>query len=1503
MKAKKTKTAAKKITRSPILKKHTNLPLTDVLQSILSGITDGFFATDRNLNFTLVNPVFAKLAKMKPGDIVGKNMLELFPFMEGGVLVKKYRKVLQTQRPSAYEHINLQNAKQVFNIQMYPRGKGLFVYYKDISISKQAEALVAASELRSRLVIENSYDSILLTNVDGSILSANPAACALFQMTEVEICKAGRSGLVDVTDPNLASFLKRREEEGAAHGELRMKRKDGSIFLAEITSKAFVNENGSLSTNTTLRDITELKLAQQTLRINEERWAFAIEGNNDGVWDVDLNTNTILLTKRCKEMLGYSEEEIGNSMEAWIKLIHPEDLPSLIQARSTVIKSEGNSFSNEHRKLCKDGSWKWMQLRGMVATRDKAGNALRMIGTYTDISVRRQQEQDLQLKKFTIDHSSDSIYWIRPDGSFADANLAAVNFLGYSFEELIKMKVPQIDDNYNEEVWPLHWQELREKRSLTFESVQRRKNGTLVDVEINANHIIFNGEELNCAFVRDITERKNAERQLIESENKYRLLANNMQDMVCLHSPEGMYEFVSPSAKIILGYEPKELIGKDPYSFFHPDDIKRIMEDSHQLILEKNLVSNITYQIKHKKGHYVWFETKAISIYDEKNQLIAIQTSSRDVTLRKEVEAKLTISNTRLNALFSNTINGIILSDDQGNYLDGNTAICEMLDYSRQEFVQLNVSAVILLSKPVEPKFGELIAAGREQGLIKLKAKSGAVVTARYNAVANILPGVHLSILEDVTESHQVEKKLAETQNRLVAFFQSTTDAIILIDKDFKIIDFNKVANQFAEQLIGKSLAQHMSMLEFTTPATEEAFKVDLLKAFQGESVNVELEIFYPATGHQIWWKVQYIPIKNDKNEIDAIAFNATNIDKEKRASQRVVNLTDNIPNGMIYEYRTNRDITNHKFTYMSQGAQQLFEMDPEKLVDDVNLAFSLVVEEDIPLLLQTAKVAVQNLTNYDIEYRIKVPSGKIKWIRLSAKPLKLAADVVAFEGIAMDITHQKNLEAEQAKAKLKLQKVLDNMISGVTEVNTKGEIVYANKWACTILDLKRNEHTGNYHFLNRWNQIDIDGFPIKLSQLPFGISLTEKKRVEKMVHGIVNDQGYLKWLTVNANPLIDSAGNLTGAIASFEDITETRALEFSFRKNAEQMRFAATIAKMGEWEFNLLTMTPLWSDEVCRIHEVPFGYRPDLKEAIEFYTDEFKPVISQAVERCIETGEPVDLTLQIITKTGNRKWVRTVGFREVQNNKPTKLYGLFQDIDETKVKEIELERLALIAKKTDNLVVVTNASREITWVNDGFVRVTGFTAEEVIGRRPGDLLQGPETDKETIAFVRQKLEAKEPVNFEIVNYTKAGSTYWLQIEIQPLLNEAGEVTSFVAIQADITQRKKQEELLRKSESNLRTTLTRLTLATQSASIGVWEWDVKTNKQIWDNQTCTLYGVTPHEVDEVEGLDYLRHVIHEDDFERVSASLYKAADERAPFDVEYRVVWKDGSVHYIKDLV
>jgi PAS domain S-box-containing protein len=121
--------------------------------------------------------------------------------------------------------------------------------------------------------------------------------------------------------------------------------------------------------------------------------------------------------------------------------------------------------------------------------------------------------------------------------------------------------------------------------------------------------------------------------------------------------------------------------------------------------------------------------------------------------------------------------------------------------------------------------------------------------------------------------------------------------------------------------------------------------------------------------------------------------------------------------------------------------------------------------------------------------------------------------------------------------------------------------------------------------------------------------------------------------------------------------------------------------------------------------------------------------------------------------------------------------------------KEAEARKLALVASLTDNAVIVTDADGRIEWVNDGFARLTGWASEEVIGKTPGSFLQGPDTSPATIQMMREKLRNGEGFRTEVLNYGKDGRKYWISVEVRPILDEAGVLTNYMAVESNVTER------------------------------------------------------------------------------------------------------------------
>lgn len=263
---------------------------------------------------------------------------------------------------------------------------------------------------------------------------------------------------------------------------------------------------------------TERELLERT-----ERFERVLSGVRDAIWDWDVTGRRIFLSPRWKRIRGLNEDEVGDSENEWLSRIHPDDHPRVIAAIRDHMEGRTLGFAEEYRTLCKDGTWKWIHHRG-TALRDASGKVVRMAGSETDITERRRAEQALrdseQRFRAIVESCADGIVTADEQGIINTANPAALAMFGYSNQELVGQELdvltpPLVHTSGESSLASCMIPDSGEFHGSNLEVVVVRKDGSEFPAHVTVTEFRSRGQRRFAGFVRDISERKMLERQLL----------------------------------------------------------------------------------------------------------------------------------------------------------------------------------------------------------------------------------------------------------------------------------------------------------------------------------------------------------------------------------------------------------------------------------------------------------------------------------------------------------------------------------------------------------------------------------------------------------------------------------------------------------------------------------------------------------------------------------------------------------------------------------------------------------------------------------------------------------------------------------------------------------------------------------------------------------------------------------------------------------------------------
>jgi len=387
-----------------------------------------------------------------------------------------------------------------------------------------------------------------------------------------------------------------------------------------------------------LATVVERFQSLETLKKSEERFHSLAQTATDAIITISAKGMIQFFNQAAERIFGYPVAEI---IDRQVTLLIPDEYKAKHQAGiRRYLKTGKPAALGKTVELTgkrRDGRRFPIELS---LSEVQTGKEKTFIAIIRDITARKQVEKALELTQFSVDKMMDAVYWIDPDARFISVNDAACKTLGYSRAELLTMSVYDIDPEFPPAAWPAHLQELRQKKSFVLESVHQKKDGSFFPVEIAANYIQFGDQEYNCAFARDITERKQAEEALQESEVRFRSLFENSTVGLYRTTPDGSILLANPILVQMLGYSSfEELRARNlEQEGFEPgysrNDFKKRIEQAGQ-------ITGFESAWRTQAGAVIYIRESAKAIRDADGAVQYYEGTVEDVTERVQAEERL----------------------------------------------------------------------------------------------------------------------------------------------------------------------------------------------------------------------------------------------------------------------------------------------------------------------------------------------------------------------------------------------------------------------------------------------------------------------------------------------------------------------------------------------------------------------------------------------------------------------------------------------------------------------------------------------------------------------------------------------------------------------------------------------------------------------------------------------------------------------------------------------
>ncbi len=507
----------------------------------------------------------------------------------------------------------------------------------DITDSYLSQLALRESEEKFRAIFDYvPIGVVILAIEDGSILDANPASLTMHGYEKEEYLSLKPwEVVVEITPRNFAAEWGRVTERRRSRFESEHWRKDGSTLHVLVdASRVQINEREVIVS--TLTDITHLKQLELKLREQQGQYRLLVESSNAILFSADPKTFRFnFVSQEAVHLLGYPVTAWANEKDFWLNHLHPEDRQWAPEyCLSMIGQQKDHEF--DYRMIAADGRVVWLHDVTSVIVAD--GKVVSLVGVMVDITAGKEAEAERWRLSEMIQQSTDAILLTDTDFKVAYINKAFTELYGYDIDDL-RGRCPEILDAEAdaEHINPQIYSDLQAGRQVSRELLNLRKDGSHFYCQHTINPLRNDQGDI-IAYMssqRDVSMRKNAERALIESEEKYRQIVETAHEGIWVVDGQAMTTFVNPRLAEMLGYTDDEMSRRTLFDFLDPTNDSMARRFWKRLLRDGNATVDLLF--RRKDGSDLWSHVSTRLMQAKQGEPVSVMTLLTDITEQRQL--------------------------------------------------------------------------------------------------------------------------------------------------------------------------------------------------------------------------------------------------------------------------------------------------------------------------------------------------------------------------------------------------------------------------------------------------------------------------------------------------------------------------------------------------------------------------------------------------------------------------------------------------------------------------------------------------------------------------------------------------------------------------------------------------------------------------------------------------------------------------------------------------